>query len=136
MTSEALIKRLFVTTALFGAVIVGASFAVFESPIFGWSALAGLILGVVNFWLLKRVVSDMVEGRRQGGMTVVYFVKLGALFGILFSLIYFAGLDPVGLAAGFTALVLAIVVVGVTAASQERPEGAADAEVSMESLDG
>ena len=135
MTSDALIKRLFATTALFGAVIVGASFAIFESPIFGWSALVGLALGALNFWLLKRVVSDVVEGRRRGGMTVIYFVKLGALFGILFSLIYFAGLDPVGLAAGFTALVFAIVAVGLTAASRERADGA-DAAASMESLDG
>jgi len=135
MTSDALIKRLFLTTGLFGAVIVGASFVFIEPPVFGWSALAGLMLGAVNFWLLKRVVSDMVEGRRQGGMTVIYFVKLGALFGILFCLIYFAGLDPVGLAAGFTALVFAIVVVGLTAASHERAAGA-DAAASMESLDG
>ena len=135
MTSDALIKRLFLTAGLFGAMIVGASFAFIESPVFGWSALVGLILGAVNFWLLKRVVSDVVEGRRRGGMTVIYFVKLGALFGILFSLIYFAGLDPVGLAAGFTAVVFAIIAVGLTAASKERAEGA-DAAGSMESLDG
>ena len=134
MTTNRLLQRVLFFTAVFGAVIVGLSFFLVPSPVFGWSASAGLGLAAVNFWLLHRVVSELVAGRRQGGMTVIYFVKLGALFGVLFTLIYVAGLDPVGLAAGFSALVPAIVVVGVTT-TQDAPEGA-DSLGGVESLDG
>ena len=135
MTTDRLLKRLFLVTAVFGALIVALSFYLVASSVFGWSAVAGLGLAAVNFWLLHRVVSDLVAGRRQGSMTVIYFVKLGGLFGVLFSLIYFAGLDPVGLAAGFSALVLAIVYVGITTPSEAASEGAGSTG-GMESLDG
>jgi hypothetical protein len=106
----------------------------FQSATITLGVVAGLILAVVNFWLIQRTVGGLLAGERSS-MAGLYVVKITAILGILFLLIGVAGLDPIALITGFSVLVFVTTTSGQAALNESSRE---DAEfgVDAESIDG
>jgi len=114
--------------------IVTAGSLYFQSIPITLGVVAGLILAVVNFWLIQRTVGGLLAGERSS-MAGLYVVKITAILGVLFLLIGVAGLDPIALMTGFSVLVFVTTTSGQAALNESSRE---DAEfgVDAESIDG
>ncbi|MBN1773226.1 MAG: hypothetical protein JXB32_18330 [Deltaproteobacteria bacterium] len=101
----------------------------------GREALAaglGGTLAVLN-WLGLRWVGARLLGARPAGGTrrrvllgVLFVLKFGLVIGVVWALIRWAGLEPMGLALGYSALVVGLLGAAFLS-GRERAEGGSDA---------
>lgn len=109
--SERHLNRVMLRAGLFGLVVIAGSLF-WRSWSISLGVVAGVLLALVNFWAQRRLVGSMIENRQRGAAAGLFVVKLGVLFGVLYALIAVAGLDAIGLMAGFSVLVVAITTSG------------------------
>ena len=94
----------------------------------------GAALATVNLWLIQRSVSGLLAGQKTS-MKGTYILRMGGVLIILFLLIKFAGLDPLGVLAGFSVLVIVLLTGGAVLAQDLTTEDGGDA-TELESNDG
>lgn len=72
------------------------------------SAAVGVAVALANWLLLRFIVARVVDGavRRKAAFSLVLFVKLGALMGIVFWLLYSGVVEPLAFTAGVSSLAL------------------------------
>jgi hypothetical protein len=92
----------------------------------------GGTLAVINWIGLRWVVARLLGakpaagGRRRLWLGVLFVAKFGLLIGAVWALIRWAELEPMGLALGYSALVVGLLGAALVA-GRERVEGGADA---------
>ena len=118
----ALTKRMIII----GFILLLGSFY-FQSVSVTLGVFAGVILAIVNLWLIQRAVGGLLAGQR-GKLTGLYAVKLVALLGILFLLIKGLGLHPLGILAGLSVLVVVSVTGGAVMMDHSTDDDTASAE--------
>ena len=99
----------------------------FRSPSLTFGVVAGVILGIANLWLIRKAVDGLLGGHKSS-LTGAYLVKIIGVFGLLFVLIKGVGLNPLGIVAGWSVLVVvastgAAVMTETSADGQEASEG-------------
>ncbi|MEE2789991.1 MAG: ATP synthase subunit I [Myxococcota bacterium] len=77
----------------------------FRSASVSFGVVAGVILAIANLWLIRTAVDGLLAGQRRS-LTGAYLVKIVGVFGLLFFLIKGVGLNPLGIVAGWSVLVL------------------------------
>ena len=83
-----------------------------------WQVFTGLIAGsliaILNFKSLRRVTTKMLnEGKGKSRNGLRFFIKIILLFGIVGGLIFYVKVDAVAFLAGFSTIVVAILIEGV-----------------------
>ena len=116
---EALLKRLEQFNWVLLALLVSGSF-VFFSRKFALGVLAGGILAVANYYLVKRSLRRALDPERQGKTRFLYLLKYGLRFaalGLTIALLLIKGwVSPLGMLLGLSIIVLGIALVGVVEA--------------------
>ena len=97
-------KSLYKSMILLGLIVSLASLY-FQSTSITLGVIAGVIIAIINLWLIQRSVGGLLAGQRTK-LTGLYAAKIVALLVILFVLIKVAGLDPIGILAGLSVLVV------------------------------
>ncbi|MFH0843930.1 MAG: ATP synthase subunit I [Pseudomonadota bacterium] len=86
------------------------------------SLTLGIILGglvmIANFGLFQHTIrrafaADGAMKAKRISVIVKYYLRLSALGVIIYALISFNGIDPIGLAIGFSTVVISIIIFGV-----------------------
>ena len=126
-------------TLAYDLLVVGAALALTLVATLLWGvgleALAtslGGTLAVLNWLGLRWVVARLLGTRPAGGgrrklfLAGLFVVKFGLLLGAVWALIRWAGLEPMGLALGYSALVVGLLGAAFLS-GRERAEGGADA---------
>ncbi len=126
-------------TLAYDLLVVGAALALTLLATLLWGvgleALAtslGGTLAVLNWLGLRWVVARLLGTRPAGGgrrkllLAGLFVVKFGLLLGAVWALIRWAGLEPMGLALGYSALVVGLLGAAFLS-GRERAEGGADA---------
>ena len=113
---EALLKRLEQFNWVLLALLVSGSF-VFFSRKFALGVLAGGILAVANYYLVKRSLRRALDPERQGKTRFLYLLKYGLRFaalGLTIALLLIKGwVSPLGMLLGLSIIVLGIALVAV-----------------------
>ena len=116
---EALLKRLEQFNWVLLALLASGSF-VFFSRKFALGVLAGGILAVANYYLVKRSLRRALDPERQGKTRLLYLLKYGLRFvalGLTIALLLIKGwVNPLGMLLGLSMIVLGIALVGVVEA--------------------
>ena len=116
---EALLKRLEQFNWVLLALLASGSF-VFFSRKFALGVLAGGILAVANYYLVKRSLRRALDPERQGKTRLLYLLKYGLRFvalGLTIALLLIKGwVNPLGMLLGLSTIVLGIALVGVVEA--------------------
>lgn len=116
---EALLKRLEQFNWVLLALLASGSF-VFFSRKFALGVLAGGILAVANYYLVKRSLRRALDPERQGKTRLLYLLKYGLRFvalGLTIALLLIKGwVSPLGILLGLSIIVLGIALVGVVEA--------------------
>lgn len=116
---EALLKRLEQFNWVLLALLASGSF-VFFSRKFALGVLAGGILAVANYYLVKRSLRRAFDPERQGKTRFLYLLKYGLRFaalGLVIALLLIKGwVSPLGMLLGLSIIVLGIALVGVVEA--------------------
>ena len=116
---EALLKRLEQFNWVLLALLASGSF-VFFSRKFALGVLAGGILAVANYYLVKRSLRRALDPERQGKTRFLYLLKYGLRFaalGLTIALLLIKGwVSPLGMLLGLSIIVLGIALVGVVEA--------------------
>lgn len=113
---EALLKRLEQFNWVLLALLASGSF-VFFSRKFALGVLAGGILAVANYYLVKRSLRRALDPERQGKTRFLYLLKYGLRFaalGLTIALLLIKGwVSPLGMLLGLSIIVLGIALVAV-----------------------
>ena len=116
---EALLNRLEQFNWVLLALLASGSF-VFFSRKFALGVLAGGILAVANYYLVKRSLRRALDPERQGKTRFLYLLKYGLRFaalGLIITLLLIKGwVSPLGMLLGLSIIVLGIALVGVVEA--------------------
>ena len=116
---EALLNRLEQFNWVLLALLASGSF-VFFSRKFALGVLAGGILAVANYYLVKRSLRRALDPERQGKTRFLYLLKYGLRFaalGLVIALLLIKGwVSPLGMLLGLSIIVLGIALVGVVEA--------------------
>ncbi len=116
---EALLKRLEQFNWVLLALLASGSF-VFFSRKFALGVLAGGVLAVANYYLVKRSLRRALDPERQGKTRLLYLLKYGLRFvalGLTIALLLIKGwVNPLGMLLGLSIIVLGIALVGVVEA--------------------
>ena len=116
---EALLNRLEQFNWVLLALLASGSF-VFFSRKFALGVLAGGILAVANYYLVKRSLRRALDPERQGKTRLLYLLKYGLRFvalGLTIALLLIKGwVSPLGILLGLSIIVLGIALVGVVEA--------------------
>ena len=116
---EALLNRLEQFNWVLLALLASGSF-VFFSRKFALGVLAGGILAVANYYLVKRSLRRALDPERQGKTRFLYLLKYGLRFaalGLTIALLLIKGwVNPLGMLLGLSIIVLGIALVGVVEA--------------------
>lgn len=98
---------------LSGALLVGVGWAAMGLD-FTLGVLLGFFVVLVNvFWTKNLVKTTILAGKPRGLFTVFYFLKFGLTAGVLVVAITRFEMDPFGVLAGLSALMLAIVFLAI-----------------------
>lgn len=113
---EALLKRLEQFNWVLLALLASGSF-VFFSRKFALGVLAGGILAVANYYLVKRSLRRALDPERQGKTRFLYLLQYGLRFaalGLTIALLLIKGwVSPLGMLLGLSIIVLGIALVAV-----------------------
>ena len=113
---EALLSRLEQFNWVLLALLASGSF-VFFSRKFALGVLAGGILAVANYYLVKRSLRRALDPERQGKTRFLYLLKYGLRFaalGLTIALLLIKGwVSPLGMLLGLSIIVLGIALVAV-----------------------
>ena len=113
---EALLKRIEQFNWVLLALLTTGSF-VFFSREFALGVLAGGILAIANFYLMKRSLLRALDPQRKGKTRFVYLLKYYLRFaalGLMIALLLIKGwVNPFGMLLGLSIIVLGIALVGV-----------------------
>ena len=116
---EALLKRLEQFNWVLLALLASGSF-VFFSRKFALGVLAGGILAVANYYLVKRSLRRALDPERQGKTRFLYLLQYGLRFaalGLTIALLLIKGwVSPLGMLLGLSIIVLGIALVAVVEA--------------------
>ena len=116
---EALLNRLEQFNWVLLALLASGSF-VFFSRKFALGVLAGGILAVANYYLVKRSLRRALDPERQGKTRFLYLLQYGLRFaalGLTIALLLIKGwVSPLGMLLGLSIIVLGIALVGVVEA--------------------
>lgn len=108
---EQAIRQAHQAVMLAGALFVLGAFGYYGGLV-ALSVLCGVLIALGNLWLLSRSVSNLLKG--QGGAWAgVALFKFMALCGLIYLLIESGWVEPIGLAVGFGALPVGILLSGV-----------------------
>ena len=112
---EALLNRLEQFNWVLLALLASGSF-VFFSRKFALGVLAGGILAVANYYLVKRSLRRALDPERQGKTRLLYLLKYGLRFvalGLIIALLLIKGwVSPLGMLLGLSIILLGIALVG------------------------
>ena len=133
MTSRNALSNLYQRMILIGFFLTIGSLY-FRSASVTLGVLAGFLLAVVNLWLIQRTVGGLLAGERTS-MAGIYVVKIAAILLVLFLLIGVVGLDPMGIMAGFSVLVV-VSTVGSSTILNENSDQSGAMDTDVESRDG
>ncbi|MEE2757558.1 MAG: ATP synthase subunit I [Myxococcota bacterium] len=111
------------------ALILGSLY--FRSWSISLGVSAGIILAIVNLWLIQRAVGGLLAGERAS-IGWLYVFKLTVLLALLFVLIGVLGLNAIALVTGFSVLFLVISTGGAKAIGQDEQDTAEGVEVESE----
>jgi hypothetical protein len=113
---EALLKRIEQFNWVLLALLTTGSF-VFFSREFALGVLAGGILAIANFYLMKRSLLRALDPQRKGKTRFLYLLKYYLRFaalGLMIALLLIKGwVNPFGMLLGLSIIVLGIALVGV-----------------------
>jgi len=113
---EALLKRLEQFNWVLLALLASGSF-VFFSRKFALGVLAGGILAIANYYLVKRSLRRALDPERQGKTRFLYLLQYGLRFaalGLTIALLLIKGwVSPLGMLLGLSIIVLGIALVAV-----------------------
>ncbi len=116
---EALLSRLEQFNWVLLALLASGSF-VFFSRKFALGVLAGGILAVANYYLVKRSLRRALDPERQGKTRFLYLLQYGLRFaalGLTIALLLIKGwVSPLGMLLGLSIIVLGIALVAVVEA--------------------
>ena len=116
---EALLSRLEQFNWVLLALLASGSF-VFFSRKFALGVLAGGILAIANYYLVKRSLRRALDPERQGKTRFLYLLQYGLRFaalGLTIALLLIKGwVSPLGMLLGLSIIVLGIALVGVVEA--------------------
>ena len=88
--------------------------SVFVSVRFGVSALVGASVAVANLWVLSRAVRNLLSGAgSRSPWAIVAAAKFFVLLGVTYALVRSGVIAPLGLALGFGALPVGILLSGL-----------------------
>ena len=106
------LKPVFKALILIGFILLGGSLY-FRSSAVSLGVFSGLILGAINLRLIQKSVGGLLAAGRTSSAGV-YVAKMAALFLAFFMLIKVAGLDAIGIAVGYSGMILALLFRGST----------------------
>jgi hypothetical protein len=86
----------------------------------GAAAAVGAVLSVMNWFVLRWLVSRMFSGGNKAALGGLLMAKIGALIAVVFILISRVKLDPIGLAFGLGVLFVGPAVAGLLANNSSR----------------
>ncbi|MBV69889.1 MAG: hypothetical protein CMH52_00945 [Myxococcales bacterium] len=130
MTTVRCMEEIYKRSFLFGFILVMGSLY-FRSWSISLGVFAGIILAIVNLWLIQRAVGGLLAGERAS-IGWLYVFKLTALLALLFVLIGVLGLDAIALVTGFSVLFLVISTGGAKAMGQDDQDAADGIEVESD----
>jgi hypothetical protein len=81
----------------------------------GSAAAVGALLSVINWFVLRWLVSRMFNGGNRAALGGLLMAKIGVLIGVVYVLISRVQLDPIGLAFGLGVLFVGPAVAGLLA---------------------
>lgn len=107
--------------------VLGVAFTAVAGIVWGprgtLGAGAGALLGVADFLVLARIGAKAVAAVRTGGapwgLALALFAKMTGLFALVFVALRVAKLAVLPFALGFSALVISILLVGMTGGAME-----------------
>lgn len=97
---------------LFSALGLSAlAFVLWRTPHALGSAAAGGLLAFLNLLLSRRTVAGILWGshRTRAALSVAVVFKMGLLMAAIWAAVQLLGFDPIGVALGFSAIVIGIV---------------------------
>ena len=100
-----------------GALFVVAAFGYFSGRA-AFSVFCGAAIASLNLWVLSRSVSNLLSGQSSGWAAAAAF-KFVALLALVYLLLQSGAVGTIGLAVGFGALPLGILLAGVFGTPQE-----------------
>ncbi|HEY4013337.1 MAG TPA: ATP synthase subunit I [Polyangiaceae bacterium] len=119
---DARLRATLVSVAACGAILTLAALIVFGAGTAA-SVGTGAALAAANLWTLARIVTALLpqdvppgetsredSGRGRGAWTVVALLKMGALFGAVWSIVRYSLVSPIPMLAGFASLPLGIAI--------------------------
>jgi len=133
MTDAPSLKPLYKRMIFLGIFMSGASLFWGALP-FAGGVLAGTVLATANLWLIQRSVNGLLA-RQKTSIKGTYILRMTGVLVILFLLIKFAGLDPLGVLVGFSVLVIVLLTGGAVLTQDLTTEDGADG-AELESNDG
>lgn len=110
-------ERIDILAIAIGAMVTGVFFAV-SGVTSAASALAGCMLGVLNFaalrFILSRMLTNMNNDRSSASLGLLFLFKLLGLMGVIYLLAQAAnGLDGLAFAIGFTSILISVTTAGI-----------------------
>lgn len=105
---------------IIGILLIGGSLY-FRSLNVSLGVLIGLIIGAINLRLIQKSVSGLLAAGRASSAGT-YVAKMGALFLAFYVLISVLGLDALGLATGYSGMILALLARGSTLTGEDNEE--------------
>jgi hypothetical protein len=127
-------KRAEIAVALIGATISTLAWGGFGFS-FGASAFVGAALATANLVVLSRSVARLLEGSSPK-WAMVALLKFIVLFGVTFVLIRRALVEPLGLAVGFGALPLGILLASAFGGERfDEKEESTDSDSTAKEMD-
>ena len=102
---------------IIGILMLGGSLY-FRSWAVSSGVLVGLIIGAINLRLIQKSVGGLLAAGRASSAGT-YVAKMAALFLAFYVLISVIGLDALGLATGYSGMILALLVRGSSLTGEE-----------------
>ncbi len=115
--AKALMVRVLITSLVIALVLVGASL-VFGRPDYAISLAAGTVVAMASFAVLVFTVTSAFSGttgicRSNAAVLVIGFLKLGLLGAALWWLVSRKMIEPLTFLAGFSSVVVALLIEGL-----------------------
>ena len=114
------LKPIYKALIIIGILLLGGSLY-FRSWNVSVGVLIGLIIGAINLRLIQKSVGGLLAAGRASSAGT-YVAKMAALFLAFYVLISVLGLDALGLATGYSGMILALLARGSTLTGEDNEE--------------
>lgn len=124
---DVILKWVTTRSMILGVLTIGG-FAITGIPSMIFGAALGVVLGIGNFWVMRRLMWRIIHrpGRSRGMATGALLLKLAVLGALIFLVMSYLEIHPLALMGGLSVVVVTIMASGIFAPAlpdEPAPEG-------------